>query len=131
MALPLEKKIMQEIGLGMNYRYYNGSGSCRFLAKQAADKLPSAIKKHADAGEEIITPHFRLCKMASSFVGFEGSDYELTAAWQACATIIRAHMDAVHDGTAIKNVEKYLMAKSLQGRASRANLDRPFFSRTW
>lgn len=92
MSLPMEDEIMREIGLGNHYSWFNGSGSCGGIRKAAARRLPDALRAHG------IAPHMpllRLLERVAEQEGQNGRDYQyvLTKTWQACSTVIRAHMD--------------------------------------
>jgi len=93
MAMPLEETIMREIGLGANYNWFNGSGSCRYIRQTAADKLASVIQKHQEAGEEIAAPDNHLVAVLKRVaqIGDE-SDYSLTRTWQAASYVIAEHI---------------------------------------
>jgi len=45
MSLPLEDTIMEVIGLGMEYNWYNGSGSCGYIRREAVRLLRSYTKR--------------------------------------------------------------------------------------
>ena len=46
MAVELEQTVMREIGLGANYRWFNGSGSCEYIRREAVDKLANVASKY-------------------------------------------------------------------------------------
>jgi hypothetical protein len=90
MALELEEKIMSKIGLGMNYRWFNGSGSCRYLANNAVELLPSAL---SEEGLTLSNAWKSRCEEALSKDLREGGIYSLTSTWQACSNAIRDAME--------------------------------------
>jgi hypothetical protein len=96
MALELETKIMQEIGLGMHYRWFNGSGSCEYVRQDASRKLQGAIQKHRGAGEQIVPPDQGLMNLMQQSTRWDESRYELTVAWQVASYVIAAHIHASH-----------------------------------
>lgn len=89
MAVALEQEIMEAIGLGMHYNWYNGSCSCAGRAQQAARKLSGVIQSAHDAGKEISAPDNGLIRLANIR---EPNDATLTKTWQACSYIIQAHI---------------------------------------
>ena len=93
MALQLEETIMREIGLGNNYRWFNGSGSCEYIRHDAASKIAGAIKTHHDNGEEIALPDASLIALVKQ-VSSHGDDsrYSLTNTWQAASYVIAHHI---------------------------------------
>jgi len=46
MTLPLESKIMEEIGFGHHYTYENGAGVCRMIRERGVEKLPERINHY-------------------------------------------------------------------------------------
>lgn len=93
MSLLLEDTIMREIGLGNHYSWFNGSGSCAGIRRDAIRRLPEALRSHD------LTPHPALLRVLERVADQEGQydrdggRYVLTKTWQATATAIRAHMD--------------------------------------
>ena len=108
MALALETTIMMEIGLGDNYRWFNGSGSCEYIRQQAANKLEASIQKHYDAGERIIAPDSNLMALAQASTRWDDSQYELTKAWQVMSYILAAHIHAVNDPEQLTRIAEYI-----------------------
>lgn len=89
MAVALEQEIMEAIGLGMHYNWYNGSRSCGGRARQATGELSAAIKNAHDAGKTISAPDNGLIRLANIR---EPDEETLTRTWQACSYIIQAHI---------------------------------------
>ena len=93
MALPLEATIMEEIGLGNHYSYYNGSGSCQFIRKKAADKLQIIIKEYRLRGEIIGEADARLCAILKQIASNgDQSEFSLTNTWKAASYIVAEHI---------------------------------------
>ena len=113
MALPLEQTIMNEIGLGAHYNWLNGSGSCKYIRHQAADKLAAAIQKHADAGEDIVPPDDALINEVQSISRqIEASNtYTLTAVWIAASYAVAAHIHAFTAPERLQSTTEYLREK--------------------
>lgn len=90
MALELESTIMDEIGLGNNYRWYNGSGSCGHIRAKAVAMLPQVAGKH-----NLIIPADWLtyCQTAIQVDQVNSREYGLTNTWVACSYAIREAMD--------------------------------------
>ena len=90
MAVELEEKVMQEIGLGQNYRWYNGSGSCGYIRQNAVDKLQSVAQDH----DLSISPKWlERCKESTLVDNIDGEQYSLTNVWITCSYAIR---DAIY-----------------------------------
>ena len=64
MAVQLEQEIMMAIGLGNHYSWYNGSGSCGYIAREAIGLLPKAIQKAVDDNKEIAHITLVICEGA-------------------------------------------------------------------
>lgn len=94
MALELETKIMQEVGLGMHFNWFNGSGSCKYVREEAARNLAKAIEKHHKAGEKIVAPDNGLLALMDQATKWDENQYILTIAWQVASYVIAAHMEA-------------------------------------
>lgn len=96
MALELETTIMDEIGLGhpYGYNFFNGSGSCEYIRKEAARRMGAAIKKHADAGEQIAQPDDGLLMLMEEATTWDEDRYTLTKAWEVASYVIAAHIHA-------------------------------------
>ena len=120
MALELETQIMEEIGLGNHYNWYNGSGSCRFIRIDAADKLFSTIQKHHDNGEEIAPPKNNLINTVKHIAEIGDSDnYTLTKTYQAASYVIAEHIHQAKTSEeekikAFENLNEYLKDNYLQ-----------------
>lgn len=93
MAMELESKIMGDIGLAPHFNYFNGSGSCEYIRKQAAEKLEGAILDNASG--EIASPNYQVIGVVKRVaqVG-DDSRYSLTKTWQAASEAIAAHIHA-------------------------------------
>lgn len=90
MAVELEEMIMAEIGLGSNYRWFNGSGSCGYIRRNAVDELPKVAKKH---GLTIAPSWLNHCREADEVDQVDGEQYSLTNTWIACSYAIQ---DAIY-----------------------------------
>lgn len=97
MALELEKEIMQQIGLSNHYMWFNGSGSCGGIRREAAKRLPEAIRKqHVIDASSMAEPDADLIALVRSAAEYGDEDnYVLTMTWQVASDVIRAHMDEV------------------------------------
>jgi hypothetical protein len=89
MAIPEEERIMREIGLGQHYSYFNGSGSCAYIRREAIDNLPTVLKKH---GYKINSGWHRLVMEADRVDGADGES-TLTNVWIMCSYAIQ---DAIY-----------------------------------
>jgi hypothetical protein len=93
MAMELESKIMAEIGLGNHYNWYNGSGSCGGIRRDAAEKLAEVIEKHHKAGDRIAPPDKVLVKLVKEVAGAGDEDEStLTKTWVVASYIIAEHI---------------------------------------
>jgi hypothetical protein len=94
MAMELEAKIMGEIGLAQHFNYFNGSGSCEYIRKDAANKLGEAISNNVASGE-IASPNARVIGAVKRVaqIGDDSQD-SLTKTWQAASEAIAAHIHA-------------------------------------
>ena len=93
MALELESEIMEEIGLGNHYTWFNGSPSSRGIRIEAADKLYTTIQKHHDDGEEIASPKSSLINTVKHIAeSGDIGDYVLTKTWQSASYVIAEHI---------------------------------------
>ena len=93
MALELESTIMNEIGLGAHYNWYNGSGSCQYIRQEASNRVGSAIQKHYDAGEPIAQPDEDLVAILKRVATIgDDSEYSLTKTWQVASYVIAEHI---------------------------------------
>ena len=93
MALELELEIMCEIGLGNHFDTYNGSGSCRYIRGEAANRIANVIQRHHDAGEQIAQPDEDLIATLKRVaeIGDE-RDTSLTKTWQTASYVIAEHI---------------------------------------
>lgn len=94
MALPLESTIMAEIGLGQNYSWFNGSGSCGYIRKKAVKRLSDVTKKHHYAApKEIALPDEDMLNLLTEVANRgDKSEYSLTNTWVAASYIIAHHI---------------------------------------
>ena len=115
MALELETTIMEEIGLGNHFNWFNGSGSCPYIRKNAARRLPEAIQNHHVAGDLIAEPDQRLCNVVRQ-IAQEGdeSEYSLTRTWKAASDVIAIHIHQAEATPEKRNVEYAWVLKHLQ-----------------
>lgn len=90
MAVELEQTIMAEIGLGNNYRWFNGSGDCGYIRRDAVGNLVEVAKTH---GLTISDKWLNHCKTAAQVDQFDSQQYGLTNTWIACSYAIK---DAIH-----------------------------------
>lgn len=81
---------MREIGLGNNYRWYNGSGSCGYIRQNAVAKLPEVLSGH---GLEISQDWLDHCRTANQVDQINSKQFGLTNTWVACSYAIA---DAIH-----------------------------------
>ena len=122
MALELETRIMQEIGLGRNYRWHNGSGSCLLTRQKAVEQLPKVIQQHHDAHEVIAPPDEGLIAVLRSIAMIgEESMYVLTNTWQAISYVIAEHIHqadkpAQDRATAYQSLQMHLEQQYLPQR---------------
>ena len=91
MAVQLEQEIMMAIGLGNHYSWYNGSGSCGYIAREAIGLLPKAIQKAVDDNKEIAPPMMNLINQLRPLPDKDGK-YGLTDTWVACSYVIQEHI---------------------------------------
>lgn len=96
MAAQLEQEIMREIGLGMHYDWRNGSGSCEYIRKDAAKRLPDALQAYHNQGKEVAAPNNDLCNLLYQVARNEEDRYTLTNTWCAASYIIQAHLYLYH-----------------------------------
>jgi hypothetical protein len=94
MAVVLEQEVMQGIGLGQNYRWYNGSGSCSHIRRKAVDQLVSVAEKK---GLQISSDWVAHCRKATRVDQVGSGQFGLTNTWIACSYAIQ---DAIyrHEG---------------------------------
>lgn len=90
MAVELESKVMEGIGLGQHYSWFNGSGSCRYIRNAAIDKLTQVASEN---GLTIAPEWTAYCRTASRADECGGSQYRLTNVWIACSYAIQ---DAIY-----------------------------------
>lgn len=110
MAMELESKIMAEIGLGMHYNWYNGSGSCDYIRREAAEKLAKAIEKHHKAGDRIAPPDKELVELVKEATGYEEDSSILTKTWVVASYVIAAHIHQAK-GTKEERAKEYAHVK--------------------
>jgi len=99
-ALELETQIMREIGLGMHYNWYGGSGSCREIRLNAVEKLPNILKayhalglKLKDRYSHVDSPNKQLIDLLSRIsLESDNDSYTLQNTWEAASYIIAAHI---------------------------------------
>ena len=93
MALELENRIMADIGFGHHFDLSNGSCTCRYIRREATDKITRVIQVYHDAGEEICEPDKDLIDILKkvSKVG-DRNDKTLTKTWQAASEVIAYHI---------------------------------------
>lgn len=90
MAHPTEQEIMNAIGLGTGYHYFNGSGSCRGIARKAIEKLPEALAK---AGMDLDRRWAEMLGTAHAADNLDSpGGYSLTNVWVACSYAIQDAM---------------------------------------
>jgi flagellar biosynthesis/type III secretory pathway protein FliH len=126
MAAELEQEIMREIGLGQPYNYFNGSGSCAYIRRQAARSLPNAIQKFHDEGKEVAEPNQQLCNLVAQVDSCEvdlfgkPSTYVLTKTWEVASYVIQAHLYLYHAKTEqdrskiVRDIREYVQEHYLQ-----------------
>jgi pyrroloquinoline quinone (PQQ) biosynthesis protein C len=85
MAVELEQTIMREIGLGNHYNWFNGSGSCAGIAREAVDSLSRIAKQYNLA---ISVEWMEHCRKAVR-VDTCSSNYTLTNTWITCSYAIQ------------------------------------------
>ena len=90
MALPLEETIMNEIGLGAHYSWFNGSGSCEYICRDAVNKLSATLQKH---GMTLDPKWLALCREANLVDQVNSGQYGLTNTWIVCSYAIE---DAIY-----------------------------------
>lgn len=125
MAMPLEKTIMSEIGLGQHYNYYNGSGSCEYIRQEAARSLRAAIQKHHDEGGGIDAPNGYLISLVGQIArNDDGDPYVLTNTWIACSYVIAEHIHQANTtpnerAAGYNHIASYLRGRYLKTVAGR------------
>ena len=135
MALELETQIMEEIGLGNHYNWYNGSGSCRYIRNEATNKLFSVIQKHHDNGEEIALPKNNLINTVKHIAEIGDSDnYTLTKTYQVVSYVIAEHIHQAKTSDeerdeAYRNLNRYLKSNFLPKEANTVGYDSIRYSR--
>jgi len=90
MAVELEQAIMREIGLGNHYSWFNGSGSCEYIRREAVNRLPAIAQGH---GLTISKKWLAQCKTANQVDQVDGNQYSLTNTWITCSYAIQ---DAIY-----------------------------------
>ena len=104
MAVPLEQEVMSLIGLGSHYTYFNGSGSCRYIARNAVDKLAGAMESKSLS---ISSSWKRHCKKALEVDQFDGNGYSLTNTWISCSYAIQDGIYRKESGEGFKPEENW------------------------
>lgn len=117
MALPLESKIMADIGLGMHYSWHNGSGGCGGTARAAAQRLPAALKA------EGIKSDPELIRLLESVARNE-TMYELTKTWVCASNVIQL---LIHRSTGMSK-ETY---DKIKANIIAADTPKPRFNHSW
>lgn len=103
MALELEQTIMREIGLGNHYTWFNGSGSCAGIARQAVQSLVSVAKKH---NLSINSQWMAHCHKAVRVDTCSGN-YTLTNTWIACSYAIQDATYRAAGGNGFEPIEDW------------------------
>lgn len=104
MAVELEETIMREIGLVHHYSWYNGSGSCAYIAREAVDRLGAAMEKH---GLTLSPQWLAHCKKALRVDRFGGGEYTLTNTWVTCSYAIQDGIYRSEGGQGFDPVEDW------------------------
>lgn len=92
-----EDRIMREIGLGAEYSWFNGSGSCEYLRTNAVSKLPEALENARKEGIAVATTSDLLLRTLKTIAqSYETSKYSLTNTWQALKYVIAEHFQVAH-----------------------------------
>lgn len=89
MAVELEEKVMRKIGLGQHYNWFNGSGSCGYIARNAVDNLLRVAQKNNLVITDVWLAHCRKALRVDGSVG----NFTLTNTWIACSYAIQ---DAIY-----------------------------------
>lgn len=92
-----EDRIMGEIGLGAEYSWFNGSGSCEYLRTNAVSKLPEALERARKEGIAVTPTNDLLLRTLRTIAqSFETSKYSLTNTWQALKYVIAEHFQTAN-----------------------------------
>lgn len=90
----LEYRVMAKIGLGQNYRWFNGSGSCEYIRRSAVDNLPNALQELRNQGHKVApTSQLLMDTVRRIANSYESSRYSLTNTWQALSYVISEHLE--------------------------------------
>lgn len=93
MAVELEQEIMRAIGLDRHYSCFCGSGSCEYIRREAAKRLPCALQRYHDAGREVEAPNTELCTLLSEVADYGDEEcYTLRNTWCAASYVIQSHL---------------------------------------
>ncbi|GEM_PF-6718644 len=92
--MELEQEIMAGIGFHGHFDWYNGSGDCGNIRREAIRRVKDAIQQSHRAGKEIDGPRDSLISLLPRIEATEKSDYSLTKTWQASSYVIAAHIHA-------------------------------------
>jgi len=112
----LEDKIMAEIGLGQNYLWYNGSGSCEYIRKEAVASLRQKLEDYQEKGYKIApTSELLVSTLQRIANSYESSKYSLTNTWQALSYVIAEHLSVANmspdeQERAFQSLNDYLVA---------------------
>jgi hypothetical protein len=87
MAVDMEQEVMRDIGLSPHYHYFNGSGSCQWIRKEAIEKLPGALEARGLSLSIAWAALLRRADLADSYDG--PGQYSLTNVWIACSYAIQ------------------------------------------
>ena len=90
MAVELEQTVMREIGLGNHYSWFNGSGSCEYIRRDAVQHL---LEKAATHGLTISPEWLKYCKIALQVDAINSGRWGLTNVWIVCSYAIQ---DAIY-----------------------------------
>jgi len=113
----LEDKIMAEIGLGQNDSWYNGSGSCEYIRKEAVAQLRQKLENYREKGYKIApTSELLVGTLQRIANSFESSRYSLTNTWQALSYVIAEHLHTANlspdeQERAFQSLNDYLVAQ--------------------
>ena len=104
MAVELETKIMNQIGLFDSYQWNNGSGSCGYLRSNAVSKLASVAKEN---GLDIAPKWLNHCRTALQVDEVNSGRFGLTNTWIACSYAIQDAIYRSEGGDGITPVENW------------------------
>lgn len=104
MAVELEEKVMREIGLGNHYSWFNGSGSCGYIRRDAVANLQEIMAKN---GLSLSKAWFSHCTKALNVDMIDGRNYTLTNTWVACSYAIQDAIYRKEGGDGFEPVENW------------------------